>query len=77
METQTEICVNTDSRSGLLLVGTKPLSEYMLANHQLGFCGVSFASLDHNVLRCGIYASWGLNVLNVSYMPYASRDVEN
>ena len=43
METQTEICVNTDSGSGLLLVATKPLSEYLMTNHQLGFCGVSFA----------------------------------
>ena len=51
METQTEIYVNTDSGSGLSLVGTKPLSEYLLTSHQLGFYGVSFASLGHNVLR--------------------------
>ena len=77
METQTEIYVNTDSGSGLLLVGTKPLSEYLLTNHQLGLCGVSFASLGHNVLRCVIYVSWSLSVLNVSYIPYASQCVEN
>ena len=57
METQAEICVNTGSGSGLLLVGTKPLSAYLLTNHQLGFCGVSFASLGHSVLICVIYAS--------------------
>ena len=69
METQTGICVNTDSGSGLLLVGTKPLSEYLLTNHQLGFCVLkingtlpvraSTSSSSVNLVHCDLVRQCG------------------
>ena len=77
METQTEIYVNTNSDNGSLPDGNKPLSEKNVNSQSVRFCSMLCASLGLNVLRGVVYASRGIGVLNVYYMPQGPQCVEN